>query len=339
MEALYARLGRAGQFKSAAKRDSWLREQVRELRAEIDARTRQISECEEEAAGAGDRASKADDAVPRLEKKAEAAAAAFAKASSDLDELAQKRGNLLRNRLEHLKDEKDAQAVVDDLNKERGAAEERILRGLPAQLRSGLLEMKRVQEEEGWEGIHGTLLELAVPKGHRFHVAAESVAGLRLFNIIVEDETVAAKCIRHLQKTRRGRVTFVPLKRLPAYEGVDAAPRSNDAVPLIERLEFDPKVADAVGQVFGKVMLCRDAATCVKVAKLAGGWEGVTLHGDRVEKGGTMSGGFLDPETSRLGAQAALDEVREKQTGARTTQRRAADEADRLGQAALQVRQ
>ena len=52
-------------------------------------------------------------------------------------------------------------------------------------------------------------------------------------------------------------------------------------------------------QVFGKVMVCKDMETALKVSRTAGHLSCVTIKGDQVSKKGTMTGGYIDP--SRCG--------------------------------------
>ena len=57
-------------------------------------------------------------------------------------------------------------------------------------------------------------------------------------------------------KEKTGRVTFMPLNRLKPKEVV--YPNAPDAIPLINKLRFDPIHEKAFKQVFGKTCVCRD---------------------------------------------------------------------------------
>lgn len=100
-------------------------------------------------------------------------------------------------------------------------------------------QIDRLVTQEGWTGIHGPLIDLFKPKKEEFMIAAEVVANTQLFNVVVDDDRVAARCIEHLQRTKKGRVTFVPLGRIqtsrPKY------PKSADCLPLVDRLRYNPQ--------------------------------------------------------------------------------------------------
>ena len=57
-------------------------------------------------------------------------------------------------------------------------------------------------------------------------------------------------------REKNGRVTFMPLNRL--HPKNPPTPNAQDAIPLIDKLRFDPMHLKAFQQVFGKTCVCRD---------------------------------------------------------------------------------
>lgn len=47
-------------------------------------------------------------------------------------------------------------------------------------------------------------------------------------------------------------------------------------------------------QIFGKLMVCKDMDTAVRLSKVASHISFVTIQGDQVNKKGTMTGGYID---------------------------------------------
>ena len=100
------------------------------------------------------------------------------------------------------------------------------------------------------------------------------------------DET-ASRVLDIMLKEKTGRVTFMPLNRLKPRDV--AYPNAPDAIPLIEKLQFDPRYEKAFKQVFGKTCVCRDlyiAAAYVRSHNL----NTITLDGDKVDRKGSLTG-------------------------------------------------
>ena len=102
-----------------------------------------------------------------------------------------------------------------------------------------------------------------------------------------------------MMREKNGRVTFMPLNRLKPK--VPPTPNAQDAIPLMDKLRFDPKHLKAFQQVFGKTCVCRDltiAAAYVKSHQI----NTITLDGDKVDRKGALTGGYHDVRRSRIEA-------------------------------------
>jgi len=100
-------------------------------------------------------------------------------------------------------------------------------------------------------------------------------------------------------RERSGRVTFMPLNRLKPKNPVP--PNADDAIPLLEKLRYDPAHAKAFEQVFGKTCVCRDLTVAAAYVK-SHGINTITLDGDKVDRKGALTGGYYDIRRSRLEA-------------------------------------
>lgn len=122
------------------------------------------------------------------------------------------------------------------------------------------------------------------------------------------DET-ASRVLDIMLKEKTGRVTFMPLNRLKPKPV--AYPNAPDAIPLIEKLQFNPMHEKAFKQVFGKTCVCPDlfiAAAYVRSHNL----NTITLDGDKVDRKGSLTGGYHDVRRSRLDAIRGVQTWREK---------------------------
>jgi structural maintenance of chromosome 3 (chondroitin sulfate proteoglycan 6) len=131
----------------------------------------------------------------------------------------------------------------------------------------------------------------------KFFTAVEVTAGNSLFNVVVENDDISTKIIRHLNSLKGGRVTFLPLNRIKAPRV--NYPKDSDAIPLLKKLKFDSKFEPALGQVFGRTVVCRDLNVATRVAK-NDDLDCITMEGDQVSRKGGMTGGFYDHRRSKL---------------------------------------
>ena len=189
-------------------------------------------------------------------------------------------------------------SVKGNAQKELHKAEQILSYTMDQNTSRGLASVRRIKRQHELDGVYGTLAEL-VDVNERFRTAVEVTAGNSLFHYVVDNDETASKVLDILQKERGGRVTFMPLNRLkPKFGNV---PKANDAVPMIEKLQFDPMYEKAFQQVFGKTVVCPNLAIAAQYAR-SHGVSAITLDGDRSDKKGALTGGYHDPRQSRLEA-------------------------------------
>lgn len=114
-----------------------------------------------------------------------------------------------------------------------------------------------------------------------------------------------------MMKDKTGRVTFMPLNRL--HPKNPTPPSGQDAIPLIEKLRFDPMHLQAFQQVFGKTWVCRDLTIAAAYVK-SHGINTITLDGDKVDRKGALTGGYYDVRRSRLEAINSVMTLKSKWT-------------------------
>jgi structural maintenance of chromosome 3 (chondroitin sulfate proteoglycan 6) len=120
-----------------------------------------------------------------------------------------------------------------------------------------------------------------------------------LFHVVVDTDQTASRVLEVMLRERTGRVTFMPLNRLKPKNPVP--PNADDAIPLLEKLRYDPAHAKAFQQVFGKTCVCRDLTVAAAYVK-SHGINTITLDGDKVDRKGALTGGYYDIRRSRLEA-------------------------------------
>jgi len=136
-------------------------------------------------------------------------------------------------------------------------------------------------------GIYGVVSQLGDIKGEKYKNALMVAAGAMANYIVVENEDVAAKCIKYLRKKKIGRCTFLPLNRINIKLREDL-PRNAMGFAR-DFIRCEKKFRRVFDYVFGNTIIVRD----IDSAKpLIGEWRIVTLDGDIIERGGAISGGY-----------------------------------------------
>ncbi|KAG5185319.1 RecF/RecN/SMC [Tribonema minus] len=306
-EDLYKRQSRHSQFSSAAERDAALRKQVKEARAAADAKRGAVRKVEAAAAemraqikALRERASELEEDISSRRQVAATAGEAIAQRLSARNATAEERKDRWRA-LEELQDRKaELKAKWDQGKRDLRAA-------TPRAISEGLEHVQRIVKEEKMTGVLGPVIENLELTDPKYAAAVEAAAGNSLFNVIVDNDATAARLVEKLERGRLGRLTFMPLSQLRPK--VAQCPESGDVVPLLEvALRFEPKVAAAMQQVFGRKLLASGLAAAAAAAEAAGA-DAVTLEGDEVGRKGGISGGYRDASASRLGAVRAVREA------------------------------
>jgi len=142
--------------------------------------------------------------------------------------------------------------------------------------------------------------------------------------VVVDTDQTASKVLDVMLRERTGRVTFMPLNRLKPKNLIP--PNADDAIPLLEKLRYDPVHAKAFQQVFGRTCVCRDLTVAAAYVK-SHGINTITLDGDKVDRKGALTGGYYDIRRSRLEAvknvatwrsRVAAEETRSREVKAAT---------------------
>ncbi len=153
---------------------------------------------------------------------------------------------------------------------------------------SRILEIKKQIK-----GIYGTVSELG-EVDPKYSLALEVAAGSRTLSIVVEDDSVAHKCIKYLKENKLGVATFLPLNKireLPQQPGIQNLIKQKGVEgKAIDLVRFDTKFKAIFSHVFGSTIITKDLSTSRKIG--VGTIRMTTLDGDLVEKSGAMVGGF-----------------------------------------------
>lgn len=137
--------------------------------------------------------------------------------------------------------------------------------------------------------------------------------------IITTDEDSAKKAINYLKDNHLGRATFFPLsiikERYVDYETLNTLKSSNDFIGVLsDLLTYDKKYKSIIENQLGQVLLSPDIDAATRLSHLINNrYKIVTLDGDVVNVGGSMSGGSLNQTKSVIVIKQELKHTEEKQ--------------------------
>ncbi len=138
------------------------------------------------------------------------------------------------------------------------------------------------------DGVHGPIFQLGKVLNAEYEEAMKVAAGGRMYNIVVENENTAIKCIKYLREKKIGKATFLPLNKI-RFRKQGKAPRGSIGFTR-EFITTNTKFKPAFDYVFGNTVLVRDLADAKKIG--IGSFRMVTLKGDILTEGGAMTGGY-----------------------------------------------
>ena len=162
----------------------------------------------------------------------------------------------------------------------------------------GVKELLQAKEKGNVQlaGIYGAVAELIeVPP--QYEIAIETALGNALQYLVVVDEQVAQNAISYLKQRQLGRATFLPLnivkgKMIPTNDLADCQQQSFWVEVAAQLLKTDPKFRPAVDFLLGNVLVVESIEQATQCARrLRHRFRIVTLDGDMVHSGGSMSGG------------------------------------------------
>ncbi len=124
-----------------------------------------------------------------------------------------------------------------------------------------------------------------------YELAIETALGFAAQNIVVQDESAARAAIALLKQERAGRATFLPLDTVrPSH--FDRARVPEGASLASDLVEADPKYANIVSNLLGRVLVVEELGAAGRAAKsLDYRYRVVTMDGQVVNAGGSFTGG------------------------------------------------
>lgn len=179
-----------------------------------------------------------------------------------------------------------------------------------------------LEAKNSLQGILGVVSQLFKPQMN-YETAISNTLGGAMYHIATTDEASARNAISFLKRNQSGRATFLPLtvmkphrmmkehyllaKNLPGFLGVAS-----------EFVENEERFNDLRDSLFGNVVIVDNLVNANEIAKmLKFNYKIVTIDGDIVNRGGSMTGGKQKSNATPLTIQKELHQVMQSLEGQR----------------------
>ncbi len=192
--------------------------------------------------------------------------------------------------------------MLDDLEKN--------LDGYAGSVQKVIKEAKR----GALQGIHGTLSQL-ISAPSEYAVAIETALGAAIQNIVTDNEATAKRAINFLKDNRAGRATFLPLTSVQSRPFTEKGLENCEGfIDMADKLlEFNSKYSGIIGSLLGRTAVVDNIDNGIDMAKkYSYRFKIVTLDGQVLNAGGSMTGGSRGSGAGFLSRTTEIESLKEK---------------------------
>ncbi len=173
--------------------------------------------------------------------------------------------------------------------------------------------IRRVMEQKKHEkGLLGVVADL-IRTRKEYEIAIETALGGSIQNVVTEDEDTAKRMIAFLKKNQYGRATFLPLtamKHSAQFKQTEALEEEGVIGLASTLVENDRKYDDLVQNLLGRTIVVDQIDHAVSLARrFRYTLRIVTLEGELLSAGGSMTGGAFKNSTNLLGRRREIEEL------------------------------
>ncbi len=171
--------------------------------------------------------------------------------------------------------------------------------------------IKRVMELKGKEpGIAGVVADI-IKTVKEYETAIETALGGSIQNIVTEDEDTAKSLISYLKKNKYGRATFLPLTNITSGKKLQTQNVliEKGVIGIASQLvEADNKYDALVDHLLGRIIVVDNIDNATMIAKKYNySLRLVTIEGEQLVPGGSISGGAFKNASNLLGRRREIE--------------------------------
>lgn len=169
--------------------------------------------------------------------------------------------------------------------------------------------MSRKAEEKGLLGVVADIIKVE----KSYETAIETALGGSIQNIVTEDEDTAKRMIEFLKRNKFGRATFLPLTSIgnKNFFNQEKALHEPGVIGLASSLvQADRKYEGLVKYLLGRTVVADNIEHAIKLnRKYQYSLRIVTLEGESLSPGGSMTGGAFKNTSNLLGRRREMEEL------------------------------
>lgn len=173
--------------------------------------------------------------------------------------------------------------------------------------------IRRVMEQKNREpGIKGVVADI-IHVQKDYEVAIETALGGSIQNIVTDNEQTAKRMIGFLKKNRFGRATFLPLSNISGRGGLNqrdvlSEPGVVDTANTL--VNADKEYSELVMYLLGRVLVVDNIDHAIAIGKkYRHSLRMVTIEGESLSPGGSMTGGAFKNNSNLLGRRREIEEL------------------------------
>jgi len=175
--------------------------------------------------------------------------------------------------------------------------------------------IKKVMElKETKKGIVGVVADI-ISSDKKYEVAIETALGGNIQNVVTDNENTAKEAIEYLKRGKFGRATFLPLSSIANKTGFtnERALMESGVIGLAcDLVKIDKQYENIARFLLGRVLVVDTIDNALVIArKYNYTLRIVTLEGETLNPGGSLSGGAFKNQSNLLGRRRELNELKE----------------------------
>lgn len=178
--------------------------------------------------------------------------------------------------------------------------------------------VRSVLKDTFLQGIHNTIGNIITIEDTYLKALNVAISSNKNF-VITSDEESAKKAINYLKDNHLGRATFFPLTvikpRFVDFETLNQIRNNSDFIAVLsDLLTYNKKYQNIIENQFGTTIISKDLDSANRLSKLIRNrYKIITLDGDVINVGGSMTGGSLNKTKSVITTKQELKYQEEKE--------------------------
>lgn len=214
--------------------------------------------------------------------------------------------------LRKLMDDQNKQLEAAQTSYHREASRLESLRNMSERYEGYGNSIRRVMEQKANQpGIHGVVADL-IKVQKKYEIAIETALGGSIQNIVTDNDQTAKYLIEFLKRNRYGRATFLPLTNMRKSSfNNGAALKEAGVIGTADTLvESDAAYRTLLSQLLGRTLVVDTIDHAIAIGrKYNHSLRIVTLEGESLSPGGSMTGGAFKNSSNLLGRKREIEEL------------------------------